>query len=54
MISKFMNILVFSVWLILLILWNYMFPDALPYEDVFAGVCLYFFNKSLRRNLCQT
>ena len=23
------------------------------YEDVFVGVCLYFFNKSLKRNLCR-
>jgi hypothetical protein len=32
--------IIWAVWLLLLIIWNYSFPDALPYEDVFIAVCL--------------
>jgi hypothetical protein len=31
---------IYGIWLLLLIIWNYSFPDALPYEDVFVAVCL--------------
>ena len=43
--------IVFVIWLLLLILWNYSVPNALPYEDVLVGVCLYFFNRSVLRIL---
>jgi len=43
--------IVFVIWLLLLILWNYSVPNALPYEDVLVGVCLYFFNRSVLRML---
>ena len=41
---------IFSIWLISLIIWNYAFPGAAPWEDVFVGICLYFFKKALDRN----
>jgi|LWDU01.1.fsa_nt_gi hypothetical protein len=50
--DNYVKIFIFTIWLILIILWNYKFPNALPSEDVFVGVCLYFFNRSLQRNLC--
>jgi len=43
--------IVFVIWLLLLILWNYSVPNALPYEDVLVGVGLYFFNRSVLRIL---
>jgi len=43
--------IVFVIWLLLLILWNYSVPNALPYEDVLVGVGLYFFNRSVLRML---
>ena len=32
--------IIWGVWLLLLIIWNYRFPNALPYEDVFVSVCI--------------
>ena len=48
---KVIKYIIFSIWLILIILWNYKFPDAIPFEDVFVTVCLSLFAKSLERNL---
>ncbi len=28
------------IWLILVILWNYVFPDATPFQDVIVAVIL--------------
>ena len=48
---KLIKHIIFSIWLVLVILWNYKFPDAIPFEDVFITVCLSLFVKSLERNL---
>ena len=50
-INKTIEYIIFSIWLVLVILWNYKFPDAIPFEDVFVTVCLALFAKSLERNL---
>lgn len=42
-IKKLMNLnqkVIWAIWVILLTGWNYTFPDALPYEDVFISVIL--------------
>ena len=39
----------FSIWLISLIIWNYAFPGAAPWEDVFVGVSLYFANNAAEK-----
>ena len=39
--------IIFSIWLISLIVWNYAFPGAAPWEDVFVGVGLYMFKKTM-------
>ena len=41
--------IIFSIWLVLVILWNYKFPDAIPFEDVFIAVCLSLFVKSMEK-----
>ena len=43
--------IIFSIWLLLVIGWNYYFPDATPFDDVFVTVCLGLFTKLLERNL---
>ena len=35
-----MNKIIYTGWLLLVILWIYGVPNALPYEDVFVAVCL--------------
>jgi len=32
--------IVFTIWLTLIILWNYEFPHATPFDDVFVMICL--------------
>tara|TARA_Y100000768_G_C23555576_1_gene485726 strand:- start:243 stop:380 length:138 start_codon:yes stop_codon:yes gene_type:complete len=39
--------LVFFIWIILIILWNYGYPEAVPLLDVLASLVLYFFSKFL-------
>ncbi len=46
---KVIKHIIFSIWLILVILWNYKFPDAIPFEDVFIAVCLSLFVKSMEK-----
>ena len=46
-----MKIAIFVAWLIGIIIWNYGFPNASPFDDVFVSICFYFFNKSLNKNL---
>ena len=41
----------FSIWFISLIVWNYTFPGAAPWEDVFVGVGLYFAKKTSEQYL---
>ena len=35
--------MIYSVWLILVVLWNYGFPEASPLEDVIVAVLLSLF-----------
>ena len=35
-----MNILIWSLWLLLVIWWNVVYSDASPFEDVIAAVLL--------------
>jgi len=39
--------LVFVVWVLLIILWNYGYPAASPLYDVIASIVLFFFSKFL-------
>jgi len=34
--------IILIVWLVLVIAWNFQYPSALPYEDVFVTVVLAF------------
>ena len=43
--------IIFIIWLLLVIGWNYSFPNATPLDDIFVAVCLTLFSKSLERNL---
>jgi hypothetical protein len=43
--------IIFIVWLLFVVLWNYYLPNATPFEDVFMAVCFSLFAKSLERNL---
>ena len=38
---------VFIIWALLIILWNYGYPEASPLYDVIASVVLFFFSKLL-------
>jgi hypothetical protein len=41
--------IIFSIWLLLVIGWNYNFPNATPFDDVFVAVCLSLFAKLLEK-----
>ena len=43
--------IVFVIWLILVIAWNFGYPEASPLEDVFVAVVLAIFNVFLRKLL---
>jgi len=43
--------IIFFIWLLFVSIWNYNYPSATPFEDVFIAVCLSLFSKSLERNL---
>jgi len=45
------RIIIFIVWLLFVIGWNYSFPNAIPFDDVFVTICLLLFFKSLEKNL---
>ena len=42
------NKMVFLLWVVLVMVWNYGFPEATPFQDVIAAICLSFFPKVLR------
>jgi hypothetical protein len=42
---------IFIIWLLLVIGWNYSFPNAIPFDDVFVAVCLSLLSKSLEKYL---
>jgi len=39
--------IIFFIWIILIIIWNYGYPEAEPLLDVIASLVLYFFSKFL-------
>ena len=41
----------FSIWFVSLIIWNYCFPEAHPWEDVFVSLGLYFSKNATERYL---
>ncbi len=42
---------IFILWLIMVILWNYGYPQASPLEDVIVAVILSFFSNLLKKYL---
>ncbi len=42
---------IFIIWLILVIAWNFGFPQASPFEDVVVAVILSLFNLGLKKYL---
>ena len=42
---------VFALWVVLVILWNYGYPDAEPIYDVLVAISLFFIVKLIRTNL---
>jgi hypothetical protein len=38
----------FLFWVVLVIVWNYGFPGATPFQDVIAAICLSFLPKVVR------
>jgi len=41
--------IIFFIWIILIIIWNYGYPEATPLLDVLASVILYFLSKFLNK-----
>tara|TARA_B100001123_G_C14775971_1_gene814627 strand:+ start:132 stop:284 length:153 start_codon:yes stop_codon:yes gene_type:complete len=44
---------IFFLWLLLVVLWNYKFPEAKPIYDVLAAVGLSFFSTLLNKMSAQ-
>jgi hypothetical protein len=42
---------IFIIWLVLVIAWNFGFPEANPFEDVLVAVILALFNLFLKKYL---
>jgi len=38
---------IFAVWFLLVLVWNYSYPTATPFDDVFIAVCLALLSKFL-------
>ena len=41
---KNINLIIWLIWFILVIIWNYGFPEASPFLDVLVAVLLSFLN----------
>ena len=41
----------FVIWLVLVVAWNYGYPQASPFEDVVVAVILALFNILMKKNL---
>ena len=46
---KSIEVIIFLIWLCLIVTWNYQFPNATSFEDVFVSVCLALFARSLNQ-----
>ena len=42
---------IYVIWLIVVIIWNFGFPSALPIEDVIAAILLSFLSMGLNKYL---
>jgi hypothetical protein len=42
---------IFVIWLIMVIAWNFGFPNASPLEDVFVAVILFLLNIAMKKFL---
>ncbi len=47
------NLFSWLIWLLLLILWNYGYPEANPIEDVVAGIALAMVLRVLQRSFVK-
>ena len=41
---------IFIIWLVLVVAWNFGYPDANPFEDVMVAVILFLINVFLKKN----
>tara|TARA_Y100000816_G_C25692101_1_gene366046 strand:+ start:150 stop:290 length:141 start_codon:yes stop_codon:yes gene_type:complete len=41
---------IFVIWLVLVVAWNYGYPQASPFEDVVVAVILALFNILMKKN----
>ncbi len=42
---------IFTIWLVLVIAWNFGYPQASPFEDVIVAIILVLFNLFLKKYL---
>ena len=42
---------IFVIWLVLVVAWNYGYPQASPFEDVMVAVILALFNIVMKKKL---
>ena len=42
---------IFAIWLVMVIAWNFGYPEASPFEDVLVAVILALFNIFLKKYL---
>ena len=42
---------IFAIWLVMVIAWNFGYPEASPFEDVLVAVILALFNLFLKKYL---
>tara|TARA_Y100000768_G_C23556402_1_gene486079 strand:+ start:62 stop:214 length:153 start_codon:yes stop_codon:yes gene_type:complete len=47
--KNYKNIIVYSIWLMMVILWNFLCPEAMPIYDVIAAVILSFISIKLKK-----
>ncbi len=40
---------IFAIWFLLILVWNYSYPEATPFDDVFVAVCLALFSQFLEK-----
>ena len=42
---------IFTIWFVMIVAWNFGYPEASPFEDVVVAVILALFNVFLKKNL---
>ena len=42
---------IFTIWLVMVVAWNFGYPEATPLEDVIVAVALSFFGTILKKHL---